>query len=401
MKKHSLRILVLTTTFPRYKNDYTPSFVLELSKEIKNKGHKIIVLAPHHKGAKLFEIMEGIEVFRFPYFLPTGLQRLCYEGGIMRNIKKSLLAKVQVPFFFVSYFYFVYKIIKKYKIDVIHSHWIIPSGFIGAFFKKIFKIKHITTAHAIDIYTLEKLPFRRTLIQFIYKNCEFLVCVSSVLKEKIIKILKEKNSTPKDKIIIKPMGTDIKFIDKKDKKDDKFYLLFLGRFVEKKGIEYLIEAMKEIKKENRNIKLLIGGSGPLEKKIKDKVEELNLTDCIEFLGWVPREKIHEVFKIADLLVVPSIVTETGDTEGMPTVIIEAMGAGVPVIATDVGGVKDVIRNYENGIIINQKNPLEIKEKSLEVYKNERLRKKIIHNAKLTAQNFTWDKIADFYIKLFL
>lgn len=396
-----IKILVLTTTFPRYKNDNTPGFILELSKEIKRQGIEIIVLAPHHKGAKIFEIMEGIKTFRFPYFFPKNLQRLCYEGGIMRNIKKSFLAKLQVPLFFIFYFYFSYKLVKKFKINIIHSHWIIPSGFIGGILKKILKLNHVSTAHAIDIYTLEKLPFRKFLMSFIYKNCDYIVCVSSVLKEKIIKILNKKYFE-EEKIFIKPMGMKITpfLISQKDK-EDKFNILFLGRFVEKKGINYLIHAVKKISFLYKNIQLLIGGAGPLEKEVRELVKNLNLEEFVKFLGWIPRDKLPFVFKETDVLVVPSIITEEGDTEGLPTVILEAMGAGIPVIASDVGGIKDVIKDGINGFLVPPKNIEVLANRILFLIENKELREKFRIEGINTAKEYEWDKIANFYKNLFL
>ncbi|MCK5217181.1 MAG: hypothetical protein KAJ93_05305, partial [Methanosarcinales archaeon] len=75
-----IRVLVLTTTFPRWKGDVTPAFVYELSKRLQESGLEIVILAPHHYGAKKFEIMDCMKVYRFPYFYPTKYQRLVYEG---------------------------------------------------------------------------------------------------------------------------------------------------------------------------------------------------------------------------------------------------------------------------------------------------------------------------------
>ena len=92
------KILVIATTFPRWKNDIEPNFIYNLSNMLAKKKHKVVVLAPHHFKAKKYEIMDNIKVYRFPYFYPYKLQRLCYEGGILENIKNSLLAKIS--FFF-------------------------------------------------------------------------------------------------------------------------------------------------------------------------------------------------------------------------------------------------------------------------------------------------------------
>src|SRR3989338_9135663 len=98
------KILVTATTFPRWKNDTEPAFVYELSRRLAKKGHDITVLAPHHKGAKKFEIMDGMKVYRFQYFWPSSLEKLCYDGGILPNLRKYIIAKIEVPFLLLTEF---------------------------------------------------------------------------------------------------------------------------------------------------------------------------------------------------------------------------------------------------------------------------------------------------------
>ncbi|MEO0232996.1 MAG: glycosyltransferase family 4 protein [candidate division WOR-3 bacterium] len=407
MPPKKIKILVLTTTFPRYKDDEVPSFVLDLSKEMKNLGAEIIILSPHDKNAKIKEKIEGMKIIRFPYFFPKKLQRLCYRGGIMYNIKKSYLAKIQIPFFFIFYFIYSYKIIKTFKIKAIHSHWIIPSGFVGAIFKKFFKIIHISTAHAIDVYTLEKTFLGKIITTFIFKNCDYIVCVSNILKQKLFNLLIDENDKKyfDKKVLVKPMGVKLSLNSftnelNKEKEKEHFNILFLGRFVEKKGIKYLIYAFQKVLEKYKNVKLLLGGTGPLEEEIKFLVAKMNLKDSVKFLGWVPREELPKIMKEADFIVVPSIVTETGDTEGLPTVIIEAMGMGLPVIASDVGGIRDIIKDGVNGLLAVPGNVEDLSFKMMKIIENEELKKKLSKEGKETAKNYRWDKIAKFYIHLF-
>ena len=93
-----LRALVLATTYPRWEKDSTPHFVFDLNQQLAPKV-ETWVLVPHFGGAKYSEEMEGVRIIRFPYFFPTRLQRLCYEGGILPNLKSSWLARFQLPFF--------------------------------------------------------------------------------------------------------------------------------------------------------------------------------------------------------------------------------------------------------------------------------------------------------------
>src|SRR3989338_75390 len=171
-------VLVLATTFPRWKNDTEPNFVYTLSNLLAKKGYNITVLAPHHYKAKKFELMGNIKVYRFPYFYPLRLQKLCYEGGIIENLKKSFLAKIQVPFLLVSEYFHMARIIKKEKIGFVHAHWILPQGFIAAIIKKIYNVPFVVTAHAGDIFPIKNTVLKN-LVRFSIKSSYYATANSS------------------------------------------------------------------------------------------------------------------------------------------------------------------------------------------------------------------------------
>ena len=89
----------MASTFPRWKNDTTPTFVYELSRRLANKERAIVVLAPHANKASKHEFFDGLDVYRFQYFYPSSLQRLAYGAGIIPNVKSSFAAKLNIPFF--------------------------------------------------------------------------------------------------------------------------------------------------------------------------------------------------------------------------------------------------------------------------------------------------------------
>lgn len=156
-----MKILVTASTFPRWENDTEPPFVFLLSTHLAQLGHKILVLAPHFKGAKFHEQMENIEVYRFPYFFPFSFQKLCYEGGIVANMKKSILAKLQAPLLCISEFIYMIFLIIKEKPDLIHAHWIVPQGLVGSLVSKLLSIPLAITAHGTDIYSYQKGIFKK------------------------------------------------------------------------------------------------------------------------------------------------------------------------------------------------------------------------------------------------
>lgn len=403
MKAGKKNVLVLASTFPRWENDTTPPFVFELEKRLAN-DFNIQVLAPHFPGAKKYEKMENLTVHRFQYFWPAGLQKLCYEGGILPNIKKNKLLIFQGLTLMLFELFAAIKIIKKEQIDLIHAHWIIPQGPIALFLKKIFGIPYIVTTHGGDIYGLQN----KLLIyikKVILENAQSITVVSTAIKDEILKKI-----NPKLKIAVISMGVDPKLFNpnKYDKSiKEKFdiegpLLLFVGRLAEKKGVRYLLQAMPDIIRVIPNIKLLIIGQGTLEKELKTLSKNIDIENNTYFIGAIPNSDLPKYYATADIFIGPSIQTGDGDTEGLGLTFIEASFSGCIPIGTNIGGIPDVINNKKTGFLVKEKNPKNIAETVINLLSDS----KLISNIKLytrlqTIKKFDWENVSDKYKYLFL
>ncbi len=400
-----MKILVLTTTFPRGINDSTPPFVYDLSKRLQEIGLEIFILAPHHEGAKKCEIIDGMKIYRFPYFYPAKYQRLVYDGGILSNLKRSHLAKIQLPLLFLSELYYSLKIIRKEKIDLIHSHWIIPSGIIGAICKNIFKIKHITTAHAGDVFTIKNLKYINKIGSFVLRNSDKITANSIYTKDAILSI----ENTIKNNVEIIPMGVNTSIFNPKrmNKKSLKKifgakYLIFsVGRLVEKKGIKYLIMAMKYITKEFSDTKLIIGGAGPEKENLERLTNDIALNDKVIFTGYIKNSELPIYYASSDVFVLPSIVTRDGDTEGLGIVLLEAIASGTPVIGSNVGGIIDIIEDNKTGFLTEPENPEDIANKIIKILEDKKLRHKFsMAGLNIVKDKFSWELVTNKFSKIY-
>lgn len=396
-----MRVLVTATTFPRWKNDTEPEFVFFLSKLLA-KHHDTSVLVPHHFGAKKSEYMDKLKVYRFTYFYPARLQRLCYDGGIRPNIRKSWLARIQVLIMPLAFLLSTINLVKKNKINLIHAHWIIPEGFIAALLKKLFKVPYIVTAHAGDVF-----PLRQRLWGFFAKialqNCDFCTVNSNATKMAVLKVAKIRN------IKIIPMGVDLRRFNKNKKSGrvrklfgvKKEFILFIGRLAEKKGVKYLIKAMELVTRKFPGSKLIIVGDGPQKSKLELLTKRLELSNNILFAGKIPNKDLPKIYASSDLFVLPSIVTKSGDTEGLGVVLLEAIASNVTCIASDVGGIPDIIKHEKTGLLVEQKNPEELAKAMIRLLKNKGLRNKLVKNAQQhVKKNYSWNVVANKFEKVY-
>ena len=397
------KILVLTSTFPRWKNDTNPSFVFDLSRRLV-KSLEITVLAPHYARSKTLESMNGLKVYRFRYFI-SPLEKLAGSGGILPTLKQNRLNYFLVPFFFIGETIGAIRIILKDHPDIIHAHWIIPQGLIALFMKKLFNIPYVVTSHGGDIFALQG-KLLNSIKLSILNNAKTITVVSFAIKNNVINL----NHKLESKIKVIPMGVDSKLFNpnKYSKSLKNKYnpngpiLLFVGRLAEKKGVEYLIKAMPLIIKKDLKVKLLIVGSGTLENKLKELANRLNLNKNIIFIGPLPNSELPKYYATADIFIGPSIKIKNGDTEGLPVTFLEASASGCVPIGTNAGGIAEIIKHGESGIILKQKNHLQIAVSVTKLLEDNKLRLNFSKNARIFVKdNFDWSIISKKYNNIYL
>ncbi len=396
MKK---KVLAIASTFPRWENDSTPRFVYDLSNRLASE-YDITVLAPHDKGALKKEKLGNVYVRRFTYFKPESMQKLCYDGGIIPNMKNSFLAKMQMPLLMITEFFAASGIIKKEKISLIHAHWILPQGLVGVFLKKLFKVPLLVTIHGSDLFPLKNMVFKN-LQKFVVENADFITVNTEATKNELLGRFPE--CKPKIKII--PMGVNSDFFKKlKIKKPIKYsknkLLLFVGRLSDQKGLQYLIDAMPGIVKEEASAKLLIIGEGPYKAELEKQINKSKVNDYIEFLGSLPSSEIVKYHNYADVFILPSLANKTG-TEALGLALMEAMSSGCAVIGTDIGGIPSLIKNSHNGILVPQKDSKELAKAVIMLLRNRKKAETIGKNASnFIRRNYSWDKVGKEFIKIY-
>jgi len=394
------KLLVTTSTFPRWENDTDPPFVYELSRRLAN-SFDITVLAPNYPGALTREEMSGIQVHRFRYFLKK-LEILAGSEGILPTLKKNVLFNFLVPFFLIGEFWALVKLTKKIKPDIIHAHWILPQGFIAALAKKITGVPFVVTTHGGDIYGLQG-KFATALKRYALHNAANVTIVSKDIQQTIIKKFGKNILTG-----VISMGVDSQLFhpDKKDlslREKNKIsgpFLLFVGRLTEKKGVRYLIEAMVSVLKNSPETKLMLIGTGELHHEISRLVVSLGLQENVIFTGAIPNNKLPKYFATADIFIGPSIQAEGGDTEGFGLTFVEAGMSGCFVVASDVGGISDIIEDGKTGFLVREKDPDAIADTLCNILKQIDTLSyiKTAARQKMIAQ-FDWQVITDRYKKV--
>jgi len=256
---------------------------------------------------------------------------------------------------------FFEEVIKKKNISLIHAHYGVE-GVYALPVKKKFSLPLIVSFYGQDITRLPKFILYPPawLNYWLYfdvlqREGDFFLAICDFLGQRL-----RERGFPEEKVRTHYVGVAIgeNFLPVRREK----IILTAGRLVEKKGTEYLIKAMSEIIKRNQEVKLLISGDGELRGHLESLAQILGVTRHVSFLGWQSREELFRLMKRSLIFVLPSVTAKDGDCEGLPTVILEAMARGMPVIGTYHAGIPEAVIEGETGFLVSERDYKELAER---------------------------------------
>ncbi|MFC1515901.1 glycosyltransferase [Thermodesulfobacteriota bacterium] len=394
MRNHK-RLLILTSTFPRWKEDEDPPFVYELCRHLK-QHFDIHVLAPYYPGARKEERFAGLYVTRYRYFFRPW-ERLAYQGGILATLRQKPLQNIQVPFFLLAQLFALIRLLRRYRFDLIHAHWLLPQGFIAVLARLFIKSPPplLCTSHGGDLFGLQGSLLNR-IKRFVVSHSTALTVVSHALRDEVIKL-----GAQGDKVHVIPMGTDLqKLFVPPETRTNNGSLLFVGRLVEKKGLRYLIDALPMILKRHPHASLQIAGDGPEKTALARQVTELGLNDRVKFLGSMKKESLPQLYRSSDVVIFPSVIAEGGDREGFGLVLVEALGCECATVTTDLPAMRDIIVDGKTGLVVPQKNVQKLARGVISLLDDPALRRKLGKEGRgYVVKRYDWDIIARQYASL--
>lgn len=342
-------ILILTSTLPRWAGDSTPRFVLDLAAQVRAAGVDVRVLAPAFPGAASAEQLDGVAIERFFYALPARLQTLCYDGGMLPNLRSHPMRWGLVPGFMSAALLAVRRAIHRWQPDIVHAHWVLPMGLVAVLATPR-HIPVVVTVHGSDVLDLHGGLLDR-LKAFVLSRASLVTCNGSITEAALRRL-----GVPAAKVRRIPMGAAAPAPDVAhglELPEADFRLLFAGRLFRGKGLDDLLAALALLDAADRPL-LLVAGTGPEEARFRAAARELGIGDAVRFLGGLEHRRLLALMAAVDAVVVPTRNTEWVEAQGL--VVAEAMLAGTPVIATTGGGAEDHIRDGVNGLLVPPADP---------------------------------------------
>lgn len=400
MAKQKSNLLITASTFPRWPGDSVPPFVQDFAQHVSHNFKRITVVVPHYMGSKTREkIGSNIYVRRFWYFWPARQENIVYNGGGISKIKKTPLYALKLIMFCTSLLCSMHsQYVKLGGSRIINAHWLVPQGTLAVALGKLVGAKVIVTVHGGDVFALNG-KFMRKIKRWTLKNADSVVVNSSATQRACLELFDDREYP------IIPMGVDVRDFKPKAnvarKPSAPLRILFVGRVVDDKGVIYLCRAVNKLNSQRLKVHLDIIGDGPGLDRLRHFVDKNNAQKFITIHGGKNLTQLPGFYRQADVFVGPSIQGKSGWKEAFGVVFAEALACGTPVIATDVGGTRDIVKDGKNGFIVPQKDSEAIAEKLLLIYKDPQLALKLgRHGSKFIRDNFGWDSVTKLYVDQF-
>jgi glycosyltransferase involved in cell wall biosynthesis len=391
-----MKILVLTSTFPRWKGDREPPFVYELSRRISLQ-HACTVLAPHYKNSNTRETIDNLEIRRFRY-LPASWETLAYDGGIVPKLKQNRLRYLQIPFFLLFELISTFRLLRNEDYQAIHTHWMIPQGLVAILARMLSgkKIPILCTLHGGDLYSLKGRMFDK-LKKFILNKTDRITVVSNAMKMDLIDL-----GIDEKKIDVIPMGVDFQntFKPLPGVQRNTKSVLFVGRLVEKKGVKFLIQAMQNVIQKVPGTELFIAGSGTELDDLKTLSKQVRIENNVHFLGSIHNTELPSLYNQHAIVAFPSIVAQSGDREGFGLVLAEALGCECAVVASNLPAVRDIVSDQYNALLVEPEDITALTKAILQLLRDQALTRTLAKKGrKFVLENFDWEIISRKYISV--
>lgn len=354
------------------------SYIYNLSKNLVKKGHEVHVITSNYPKSKKYEEIDGITIER--------------NNIIMRPLRNPISQG----------FFNIKELSKKFDLIQIHNLYAF-SSILAAYYKNKFNYPLIFTDHGKLVFghwynDLFVQMYSKTMARKVLENSDFITVLSESQRE----YLSSLNPNISNKIKVIPNAIDLELFKELDKnsnkinKDESFKFLYVGQMIKRKGINWLLKALKIAVKSNENMKLILVGEGVHTDYFKKLVNDLNLNQYVEFKGRIDdKNKLANIYKNADVFVLPSL------SEGLPTVNLEALYFGLPLISTNIASIKEHFSEIASLVPPRDSKKLAETMVNLSSYDKLKKAKKISKDFReVIEKKYSWNVVADEYEKIY-
>jgi glycosyltransferase involved in cell wall biosynthesis len=383
-----LKTLLLTHNYPRFAGDFAGVFLTLLARRLLEHNIEPIILAPHDAGAAEEETLDDVRVIRFRYAAVDIDEKLAYRGTMHEQVLGSPLGIIRFSRFLKAFRSAAEEIMAREDIDVLAGHWLIPAGVVLNRLKGR-GLPLVLSSHGTDIRLLRNYRWLlHPYLKGLFRTVDRWTVVSSFLRNIVISV--DDSLAAKTEVLPLPHDETMFYLDANVPREPDL-IVSTTRFTPQKRVEYLIRAFAAIRNVIDSARLLLVGSGPLQDQIEQLITSLGLSSSIEILSPQPQSKLRELYNRAAIVVLNSY------QEGFGLTLSEGMLCGAAPIGTRSGGIVDIIKHEQTGLLVEPDNIDSLAAGLTQLLKDDALRNRLAEaGRKYATREFTSGPLASRY-----
>lgn len=343
-------------------------------------GHEVTLITSRYKGLPKRENVDGAQVIRIP--------------AVRRY--KDFCSQWELVIFGLSAFVYAFFYTLRNKVDFVQAYFAVPAGWVAWLLKATRGIPYAVYFGGSDIPGANLSRYRRIyplitpLLKSIWKGAEFRTVCSKELASLGKKV------DPTSNFLVVPNGVETnRFKPIERIANAKVKVLFIGRLIPRKGFQRVVQALPRVKElTDKPFEIEVVGTGEAQGALDKIAMSLGVSELIHYVGTVPYEKLEKSYQYADIFVLTSL------SEGMPSVILEAMGCGLPVVASDVGGNNELVEEGVNGYLIKGDDVEKLAHDLVRLIDDDERRKEMGRRSREKAMKYDWSVIMGKYNEMY-
>jgi glycosyltransferase involved in cell wall biosynthesis len=396
-----LDLLFLAQTYPRFAGDGAGPFIRDLARALARGGDRVTVLVPHAAGLALEPEPAGVEVLPFRY-APERWELLGYGRSLAADERPRAGAALAAPLYLLAARRAIAAALRRRHYDLVHAHWIIPNGVAAPSLPRRYRARFAIGLHGSDVFLAEK-PAVRPLARRALARADLLTGCSPELVSRIVAL-----GFPPERARVIPYGVDVRAFSPDPAARSAWrerlgipaaapLVLGVGRMATKKGFQVLFAALPDLLAAFPDVHVVLAGGGDLLAGFRAAAAAW---PRVHLPGPVLHGDLPDLYRAADLFVLPAVHDRNGNVDGLPNVILEAMATGLPVVATQVSGIPLAVASgdeEETGILVPEGDAAALGRALAALLANpERARAMGERGRRRTEALLTWDAVAARY-----
>jgi glycosyltransferase involved in cell wall biosynthesis len=352
-------VVMVTSSYPRFPGDSVGTFMEPIAAAVAARGHEVHVVAPWHPLVRRAPEEGGVHFHFYRYAPVRALNVFGYASALRADVSLRSAAYAAAPLALSAGWLAALRVARRFRATVMHGHWVIPGGFTAL--SAAPRRAQVVSLHGSDVYVAETFGPARRAARLVFEKAGAITACSTDLAQRAIAL-----GADPAKLEVVPYGVDIeRFRPRPDTRDavraqlgvapGTVLAFSAGRLVRKKGFEHLIDAWPRVRTAGHAL-LAIAGDGDLRGELAERARGAGVSESVRFLGNLSQDAVGDYLAAADIVVIPSVRDDSGNVDGLPNIVLEALASGAAIVTTPAGGIRSAVDDGTTGIIVPERDP---------------------------------------------